>query len=421
MDFFVYFLLVFLTIFQDVNSFKALGGLGKTYIPFIVIIAFLYILIRYRSIETNKVINILKKLALYLFVVNIIVLFFYVVIFQNEIIILGESALVKTIKGYMYFFIILLFIVVIYNLIIRLDLKRVLIPFQITFIFLFFAGLFEVINPALFNKIFHSDLYNRMRLFTSESSYTGTIIVVYGMLGIYYCLNYSKKMIFIDLFMLFFFVIMSGSKGLGITLIISGIICSLISKIKFKYKFMILFIILLIGVLIIPYILESLKNDIQNYSSVSTRVYSILIATLIMFRYPFGVGNFVYLSIYPTELQKYLYLLINRGLNISEINSYIYATDDTAIAAKSGLFQYGMYWGIIGTIVFIIFIWKMYRILNYSNDKNKFILIYAFIFIVIAIFTYIDFDIKYEIWAFFIVSIYISNNKRKLGDSNDRY
>lgn len=416
MDFFIYFLLVFFIIFQDVNFFKTLGGIGKTYIPFIVIIAFLYILIRYRNIKTNNIINTLKKLALYLFILNIVVLFFYVIIFQKETVVLGENALIKTIKGYMYFFIILLFVIVIYNLIIRLDLKRILLPFQVTFLILFFSGLFETINPSLFNKIFHNDMYNRMRLFTSESSFTGTIIIIYGMLGIYYCLNYSKKMILIDLFMLLFFIIMSGSKGLGITLVISGVICSLISKIKFKYKFIILFIILFMGILIMPYIIQELKNDINNYTSVSTRVYSILIAILIIFKYPFGVGNFMYLTIYPIELQKYLYILTNRGLNISEISSYIYATDDTAIAAKSALFQYGMYWGIIGTIFFLIFIRKMYRILNFSNDKNKFILIYTFIFIVVSIFTYINFDIKYEVWIFFIIAIYISSNKSEVGE-----
>lgn len=414
MDFFLYFLLVFFAIFQDVNYFKPLGIIGKTYIPFIVVIVFVYILIKYKSIRINKFIKTLINLAIYLLIVNFVALFLYLIILQKDVTVLGENALVKTIKGYTIYLIILLFTITIYNLFIRLNLKRILLPFQVTFIFLFFSGLFEVINPVLFNKIFHDEFYNRMRLFTSESSATGPIIIIYGILAIYYCLNYSKKMILIDLFILFFFIIMSGSKGLGITFIISGIICSLISKIKYRYKFLILCIALLIGVFIMPYILQSLNNDIKNFTSVSTRVYSILVAMLIIIKYPFGIGNFIYLSLYPIELKNHLYFLISRGLNISEINSYIYATSDTAIAAKSGLFQYGMYWGIIGTILFVIFIWKIYKNLNRSNDKNKFIIIYAFIFIIISIFTYISFDIKYEIWLFFIVCIYISSNKSEV-------
>lgn len=415
MDFFLYFLLIFFSVFQSCDLSKKIGNLGSTYIPFIVVISTIYLLIRYRSLKTNSFIVSMLKITILLFVINIITIYVYIVILNQQGTILGENAVVKMVKGFSYIVVILFFIINIYNLTLRFNEKKILKPFIWTFIFLFFACIFEFMNPVLFNKMFHGEYYNRIRLFTNESSFTGSIIMVYGSLSLYYCFNYLKKILPVFILIIIFFIYTSASKGFLLVLLISGILYLLTSKIKIKYKIILLFIIVILSNLILPNVIKELQGDIKNYSSFSTRVYSILIAVMIMFKYPFGVGNFIYLNIYPRELKNYLYLLTNKGLNISEINMYIYAKTDEAIAAKSGIFQYGLYWGIIGTILFLTILFKVYSYIKKSKNKYKGILVYTFMFLIISIFTYINFDIKYEIWSFFIVSLVLSRGFGNVG------
>ncbi|WP_283676435.1 hypothetical protein [Clostridium perfringens] len=413
MNFIIYSLILFVAIFQSNSLGNKIGKLGYTYIPFLVVLVFIYLLITKKKICSNKFLKILTRLTIYLFGVNIISLFFYIVLFQNEVNLLGENAIIKFVKGYSYLIVILLLMISLYNLTLKFDLKKILKPFLYIFIVLFIALIFEISNPQLFNQLFHQSYYDRVRLFTNESSFTGSLIVVYGCLAIYYALNFSKKLLIPLIIMFLTFLLTSGSKGFILVLMLSGVICIMLTKLKLRYKSLILGMIFFMGILVLPTILASLRNDIVGYTSFATRIYTNIIGIILMFKYPFGVGNFVYLHVYPIELQKYLYILINKGLNVSEINTYIYASSDANIAAKSGVFQYGLYWGVIGTIIFLYSIIYLYKLLLKNKNKFDFILVYAFIFIIIAIITYIDFDIKYEIWIFFITIFTISERNLK--------
>ena len=88
--------------------------------------------------------------------------------------------MVKAFKGMIYLPIIICFIVLLENLSRNLTEKRIVKPFYITFIFLFLSLVFEITSPNLFNSIFHDgEFYNRIRLYTSESSFTGPMIMIY--------------------------------------------------------------------------------------------------------------------------------------------------------------------------------------------------------------------------------------------------
>lgn len=74
-----------------------------------------------------------------------------------------------------------------------------------------------------------------------------------------------------------------------------------------------------------------------------------------------------------------------------------------------------MYWGVIGNIYFIKEYWKsIYDNIKKVSGKNTYLLAFAYIFVFLSIFTYINFEIKYEIWAFVSLIIYIINLNEKI-------
>lgn len=413
MEYIIYYILIFFVVFQK-NDFMSnkIGLIGNSFIPIIVPIIIIYLLIRYRHLKIGKSCKILIKLMIYTIFINLIILFVYVVLLNGDIILLGENALVKTTKGLMYLPVSILLIISIETITRKFTIKKILKPFLGTFLFLFLSLLIELNNSQLFNNLFHNgQSYNRVRLYTHESSFTGPIIVVYGFISLYYCMKYNKKIVPFIILMIGIFVINSGSRGFIIMLLLSIAVLVVISEMKFKYKFIIILLGVLSSMLLLEPVIMSLKNDIENYTSFSTRIYTIAISIVMIIKYPLGVGNFIYLKLYPQELLNNIKYMYKTSLNLTEINSYIYATNDKNISAKSGLFNYSMLWGIPSIVFMTKYFYFVKKKLFNSDDKNKYILIYAYIYLILAIITYISLDIKYEIWVFMtVVTIIMEKN-----------
>ena len=204
-------------------------------------------------------------------------------------------------------------------------------------------------------------------------------------MSIYYALNYRKKMLPIIFAMIAVFILTSGSKGFIFVALISILLMLIVSNIKIRYKILILSLSIVGGIFILGPIFDSLQNDIQNYTSVSTRMYTIGIAIIMMIKYPFGTGNSLYLKMFPQELDLNLRFMQKTQFNLSEINSYIYATNDKNIGVKSGLLQWGMLWGIPGFIFILIYLNNVRKCILNINNKYRNILIFIFINIIIYI------------------------------------
>lgn len=407
MNYILYFVLILSTIVQSLSLGDKFGYIAYSLTSLITPIIFIIFLIINRKINISIYTKKLLKLMVYLIFVSLISLFIYAVILNNSNVYWGQNLLVKGLKASVYFLDIILFLIMIENIQKKLSTTEIFKPFVFTYFMLFFVLLFEIFDPLLFNSIFHGgEDYNRIRLLTPESSFTGTLIIVFSLATLYYYNNIKKNklMNLVSMIILFIFVITNKSKGLYICLLIS-FLCIVLKNFKIKNMKniikLILSIVLLFSIykLCSIYIFPMFQEDLQKYTSVVTRVYTTFCALKMSIIYPFGIGTTLYPVIYIKELTNNLYIFnnINMNLNLNEITSLINSTTGENVAAKVPIAQYAMYWGILGTIYFLWAYWlKIYR----KAKENSDILLLGFIFIFISICTYTTFENKYEIWAF---------------------
>lgn len=418
MYYIMYFILIFSSVFQDFFLINYIGEFGRSITAIIVIPIFIiYVVILRGKIYINKYLKILIKLSIYLLFVNVIVLSLYMIFKSSNLSILDENIAIQTVKGYMYFLNITIFMILMYNLQLKINNVQVFKPFVFTFIFLFIVLIIELRSipnalPMLHNRF----PYYRVRLTTAESSWTSSIIVIYFVMSYHYYKNImqNKVMSSVSILMFIVFLITSTSKGLMINLLLSMFIMIIIDG-NLKMKMVSTCLLCMILSLIIPSIRDSVIRDLTEYTSIVTRVYSILIGSVYILLNPLGTGNALYLVKYPKMLGAYIHVFdkINFNFNLSEIYSFINSNTSQNISAKSAFIQYGLYWGIVGTIMIAIFLIKIYKDL-FKNKDRKFTLIkFAYINIILLLITSITFDIKYEIWILFSIIIYLSESLNK--------
>ena len=100
---------------------------------------------------------------------------------------------------------------------------------------------------------------------------------------------------------------------------------------------------------ILPKLIESSMNDLENYTSVVTRFYSIFIGYSIGICFPLGTGFQTYMYLFPEMMRNNLFLIdmINMPLRSDEVISLATSGDDNAVAAKSFLGQSSIYLSLI--------------------------------------------------------------------------
>lgn len=415
MLYYIYFALIFSSIFQDFFLVNYIGEFGRSITAIVVIPIFIiYSVVLRKKIYINKYIKMLVGLAIYLLFINILALFKYLVIDVGSINLLDENVVIQTVKGYIYFLNIVIFMLLLYNLQKNLTEEQVFKPFVFTFLFLFLILIIELRSIPDALPLLHNNFpYYRVRLTTMESSSTSSIIVIFFAATYYYYKNIkNNKMMSISSFIIFcIFVVNSSSKGFVLNILITLFIMIFIDG-NLKKK---IISILVLGITIyigIPFIKENMMNDLQYYTSIVTRGYTVAIGILFILVKPLGVGNALYLVEYPKLLDKYIHIFnnINFKFNLSEIYTFINASSSKNIAAKSGFIQYGLYWGLVGSVVMLIFIIKVYKSLfKYKNHKFS-IIKFAYVNTILLIITVIGFDIKYEIWILFSLVIYLSES-----------
>lgn len=420
MYYIMYMILIISTIFQDLPILESMGGFGRAITSLITIVFFAIYIITNKKILIQKQEKKLIRLAVYLLIIDVISI--AIMFITNQLYEVNEYLPLKTIKGFMFFATNVAMLILLTNLQSKLDAKKVFYPFYITFIILFVILLLEMINPDILN-IFHRDKlyamkYGRIRLLTAEASYTTTIIVTNFVLAFFYSRYIRKQKVIsaILILMLGIFIFKTTSKSLiAIFFISAAIVLMTDREINKNVKRIVVIALLISACVLLPFLYRLIVDDITNYTSTITRAYCMLNALWISFIYPFGTGNGLYLPVYLKSLKDNFHIIekIPIKLNTREIRGIINSTDDTNVTAKSGVLQYGIYWGIIGTIYFVSFIYDLYKQLKQIPQQKRTILEFGLIFVIINIFFAIDFDCRYEIFAYVSCIIYYINNANK--------
>ncbi len=397
MNFFLYFLLIFLSLFQDLPLGNSIGLYGQCLCGPLSLIVSPFAIWSLSQKPAKK--NPSFFLSIY-FIAFILINLFFSFYYGGESL-GGEDSFVKTIKGLLYIVSIIIYCFDLYCFSKKLSKKQIFMPFVFCFFFLFLILLVEINHPEYLD-VFHCSLnYNRIRLLTSESSQTSSQIIIFSAFTIFYFYRIKRKPFMVLLSLLFFALLIfySSSKSLIAVVLLSSLFA--LFNFKSRYKFLLTIGVLFIGCILFPRLLSYFNSDLSNYTSFSTRFFTIICALVIMIKYPFGTGTAAYVKILPEEMKQLLPWFSSSfpKFNISEIVTLISSKTDSAIAVKSGLFQLGIQIGIIGFLILISFGLKLFKKVKKSNS---FFIAFTF-WALILLSLFIGFEIKYDYYCGFFV------------------
>ena len=371
--YYLYFILILLTNYLDSPLALYTGDFGMSVLPLISILMFPYFVLSKKIKYIDRFIKKFWKLIKYTLFITLIS-FLVLPICGISLFQLGEFLPIKAIKvatittGY------LCYLIIISNICIKLSVKQIFKPFYYGFIFITILTFIEYQQiPFAFQQLHFSGLfpYYRIRLLTSESSATAPLIEIFFIFALYYShyilKNKLKTFLIIGCFLLQ--LLLSGSK----TLLVAFTVGIIIANWEFIKSFFLRFSIKKFGILLfiiigihycylifITPMIQSFTRDIEEFTSVATRAYSVSIGYGIGTVFPCGIGFSSHLYLLPYAMEKYI-SLIPSILNTDEIISYLTNGDDTALTAKSMFGQYSMYWGIFGSIYFLRQLLSLYK------------------------------------------------------------
>jgi len=408
-------LLLLLTVYQDFPLVRVIGEIGRT--P-IVLLFPLFLLCEIALLARNKKITHWSRLHTYLFgfilYLAFVSLVYILIQYMSGAYSFGsENLLGKCVKVLIYFLLILLYVRHI-----QLVVSRIGRPGTVCGCFLIaVTALLAIMSAELASmpnalSFLHSGdaPYWRVRLLTSESSTTGTIVVVYAAILVYLSRYWNKlartlTVVYAAGFFLFYLFV-TGSKGFMIVAALTFAV-TMVQYLDFRKKRN---FVLLVAALLIMYLfvanfsaglISSFSNDIENYTSSYTRMGTIVIALLTVLNHPFGVGT----GAYPIYFNHYLEPSVNlmsglyykwfgvSQINVSELIQYSGSTKNLGV--KSGFFQWFMFGGLLSVAFFYLLGRHMIM-----KARSSSILFLALVFTLFSLLL-VSLEIKYEIWLLF--------------------
>lgn len=408
-------LLLLLTVYQDFPLVKLIGEIGRT--P-IVLLFPLFLLCEIAMLAKHKRITHWTKFHTYLFgfmlYLAVVSLVYILIQYLSGAYSFGsESLMGKGIKVLIYFLLILLYVRHIQYVVAKIGkLSTVCGCFLIAVTALLIIMSAELASMPNALTFLHSGdaPYWRVRLLTSESSTTGTIVVVYAAILAYLSRYWSKlaqtlTILYATGFFLFYLFV-TGSKGFMIILLLTFAV-TMVKFLDFRKKRN---FVLLVAALMLMYLfisnfsaglIQSFNNDIENYTSSYTRMGTIVIALLTVLNHPLGVGT----GAYPVYFNQYLEQSVNlmsgvyykwfgvSQINVSELLQYTGSTKNLGV--KSGFFQWFMFGGLLSVAFFYMLSRHMLL-----KARSSSILFLALVFTLFSLLL-VSLEIKYEIWLLF--------------------
>ena len=168
--YYIYFVLIFLSVFTDCTLANRFGYFGRSILNFITPVLFLLIVAQNGKIEIDFFLRRMWILLFYLILLGFIGAFIWSITGGHNII-YGENIYIKAIKVDVYWIIIVLYMTSVYMCIKRLSKKEIWKPFAFTFNFLFIYLILEFSTMPYAFHIGNSagEYYDRIRLTTTES------------------------------------------------------------------------------------------------------------------------------------------------------------------------------------------------------------------------------------------------------------
>ncbi|WP_424767444.1 hypothetical protein [Paenibacillus sp. sgz302251] len=419
-------MLLVLTVYQDFPLVRMIGEIGRSPIILlfpIFIFCEIAMLVKHKRILNGSMLQrYLFAFIVYLSFVSIAYILYQYL--QGNYSFGSESLLGKAVKVLIYFILILFYIRHMQLVFSKINSFKVLYVCFLTVVTLLAAIMIvELASMPSALTFLHSgsNPYWRVRLLTSESSTTGSIIVVYSSILVYltrYLSGIAKTLsISYAASFFLFYLLVTGSKGFLIVSLLT-LVVTMLKFLDFRKKknFVLLFAVVLAMYMFITNfstgLVSSFSNDIDNYTSSYTRMGTIIIAIMTVFHHPLGVGTGAFLLYFDQYVGDSISLMSDfyyKTFGVSQINAgelMQYSGTDKNVGVKSGFFQWYMFGGLFSVVFFYLLAKNLI-----VKVKSSSILFLALVFILFSL-LFVALEIKYEVWLLFaFISLYLGKNQ----------
>lgn len=418
-SYFLYFILVVLSTYQDSILYKYFSDIGSSPLYIGGLLLIIFICVKNKSIRISKEIRYLYILLMWIGIISVFYCLGYVIIY-NSIYIGQVNILQKSFNIMLTWFCLINVPTVLYNISNNFSEKQVFFPFQVGYLFMMALSMLELkASPYAFESL-HTIAtfpYWRIRLLTLESSYTTLPVCFFFTLSFYYSKNIinNKLLMVLNTTLFIYFVSITGAKSMVGILGSVFILWYFYNIRKFKKKIIkvIIPVTIILFVVVILYsddFILRLSSDLsgsQTSGTYATRFYTLFVSFMQGIKNPFGCGG-TYLYYFQQNLEEYFFILKNSSFNLglSEVIGFISSSTGKAVTAKSGLAQYNLYWGVLGSIYFL---YNFRRLLKYFYIKDQVLFISALSCLVAFTFFY-GFGSE-TMLLIFIYLYYMNHNK----------
>ncbi len=417
----ILFFVLLMAVYQDFPFVNYFGEIARSPIVFLTPFLVLYLFSEKKITLTDYTKN-YGTYILYLVLVSLIYTTY--ILFKNKsIYVYDQNILVKNIKMVIYPLCSLVFYQFIYTFLKRTsDLTqcfRVILGIQwFLIVFLWFET--QVYKTTeIFLPFLHAnpEKYWRVRLLTVESSWSGSVVVIFTFLPIFlseYLKRKTKEKFLVyctSAFFFFYYTIHSESKGYLFLVLVS----LLPMLIGFMYSKKTLRYILLFSLIPIGFFLskvytslhQEILSQLQTSVTFGTRFTGYLTSIKTFVFNPFGIGLGPYVEIYTQQANKILQTDFMQQFNLGEIKEYLQASKN--LSSKTYFFDQLVFGGIPFLLFYYLFFIK--RIKRIKKIANSYLLRIVLIYTLLASVFYLTFHIKYEIWFFLAFIDYFEKNE----------
>ena len=383
----LYFMLVVFSVYQDSLLYKYFSDIGFSPIYIGGLFLIIFICIKYKTLKIPKEIRYLYILLIWIGLISIFYCIGYVIL-QKSIYIGQVNILQKSFNIMLTWFCLINVPTVLYNISNDFSEKQVFFPFQIGYLFMMIFSMLELkSSPYAFEFLHETAIfpYWRIRLLTTESSYTTLPVCFFFVLSLYYSkyIINNKLLIYLNISLFIYFISITGAKSMAGLLGCIFILWYFYNVRNFKKKLVkvIVPVTIIMGLVLIIYLddfilrIGSDLSSSQTSGTYATRLYTLFVSFIQGIKNPLGCGS-TYLYYFQQNLKEYFYILKNSSfdLGLNELIGFISSETGKSVTVKSGLGQYNLYWGILGTVYFL---WNFRRLINYFYKKNQLLFISA--------------------------------------------
>lgn len=406
-------MILFFATYQDFPLVNNFGEIARSPIVFVAPFMLVYIL-SHKKIVISKYLSYWIGYILYLFVLSIACLYL-VKIINGSIYVFYENLAIKTLKMLVYPIVGIIFYQFIYVL-----LKQFKNPVYVVFHALLLLQLFTICwlvleiyylkKPIEFLSFIHAkpEKYWRVRLWTMEESWTGTILILLTFFPMYFLyklklFRWKKALsIFASVVIFISYVAVSESKGFLVLVLVCvlPLIFQFINKHKYLRNISFIFagVILALFAVVVINLRDVIFDQFNNSITFGTRFTSIYAAIDVFLHSFIGVGYSGFVYFYPQSIETAMNSGMFDAFNLQEIKAYLSTTK--ALSTKSELFDNLIYGGVIYLYFFYKFFIQRYNELSKIAKQELYFLRIPLLFIILAGIVYITYNIKYEVWLF---------------------